>query len=54
MVKPKGKENTGIVLADGRITIPKKMREKMEIVHGMFYEVQQIDKDTVMIRFFRV
>jgi bifunctional DNA-binding transcriptional regulator/antitoxin component of YhaV-PrlF toxin-antitoxin module len=54
MVRQKGKENRGTVLADGRITIPKKMREKLKIEYGMFYEVQEIDPDTVMIRFFRV
>lgn len=54
MVRPKGKENRGQVLADGRITIQKKLREKMKIEYGTFYEVQQVDKDTVMIRFFRV
>lgn len=54
MSKAKKLENRGQVLADGRITIPKKMREKMNIVHGMLYEVQEIDKDTVIIRFFRV
>ncbi len=44
----------GQVLKDGRITIPKVVRDELEIKEGMFFEAKVIDQDTIQIKFFRV
>jgi len=50
----KKEENRGIVIADGRITIPKKLREDMEIEDGTFFEAKRVDSDSIRIKFFKV
>ena len=50
----KGKENRGLIVSDYRITIPKTIREKLGLKIGMLFEIEIVDEDKLLIKFFKV
>ncbi|MCS7124578.1 MAG: hypothetical protein NZ932_04085 [Candidatus Bathyarchaeota archaeon] len=44
----------GMLLKDGRITIPLAVRQELKLEEGMFFEAKVVDNDTIQIKFLRV
>jgi len=52
--RKKGNRKRRLIISDYRITIPKTIREKLGLKIGMLFEIEIVDEDKLLIKFFRV